>query len=110
MQDIIASLPAVFLTALLLSCIFYWIGGRIAPQGKKTPDKLSTYACGEEYSPNRLQLNVQNLFIYAVYFLIFDIIAFVLATSFTNPGLMPALYALITMSGVVFLFPLLETD
>ncbi len=108
MQDIIASLPVVFLSALIVSLIFYWIGGRIAPQGKRTLAKLSTYACGEEYSPRKLQFNVQRLFIYAVYFMIFDTLAFVLATSFVTPGLIPALYALITLCAVVFLLPLFK--
>ena len=40
MQDVIASLPFAFLTALVVSLIFYWIGGKIAPKGKKTADKV----------------------------------------------------------------------
>ena len=110
MQDSIVSLPVVFLTALAASLVFYWIGGRIAPHGKKTPAKLASYACGEEYPSEKLQLNVQRFFIYAVYFMIFDILAFILATSFTSPGLMPALYALITLSAVVLLLPLLKAS
>jgi NADH:ubiquinone oxidoreductase subunit 3 (subunit A) len=109
-QDIIASLPIVFLTALIVSLVFYWIGGKIAPKGKKTPGKLTTYACGEEYPPEKLQLNIQKFFIYAVYFMIFDILAFMLAVSFMSPGLIPALYALITLSAVVLLLPLLKLD
>jgi len=109
-QDSITSLPVVFLTALVASLIFYWVGGRIAPRGKKTPAKLAPYACGEEYPSEKLQLNVQRFFIYAVYFMIFDILAFILATSFTNPGLMPALYALINLSAVVLLLPLLKAS
>jgi len=108
MQDVVASLPIAFLTALVVSLVLYWIGGRIAPRGKRTPGKLATYACGEEYPPEKLQLNVQRFFIYAVYFMIFDILAFILATSFMSPGLMPALYAIITLSAVVLLLPLLK--
>lgn len=108
MQDIIASLPIVFLTALIISFVLYWVGGRIAPTGKKSPAKLATYACGEEYPAEKLQLNIQRFFIYAVYFMIFDILAFILATSFMNPGLIPILYALITLSAVMLLLPLLK--
>jgi len=110
LQDLIASLPIAFLTALIVSVVFYWIGGKIAPHGKKTPGKLATYACGEEYPSEKLQLNVQRFFIYAVYFMIFDILAFILATSFASPGLMPALYAVITLSAVVLLLPLLKAS
>ena len=108
MQDVIASLPIAFLTALVVSLIFYWIGGKIAPKGKKTADKLSTYACGEEFPAEKLQLNIQRFFIYAVYFMIFDILAFILATSFMSPGVVPALYAVITLSAVMLLLPLLK--
>jgi len=107
-QDVIASLPTAFLTALIVSLIFYWIGGRIAPKGKKTAGKLATYACGEEYPAEKLQLNIQKFFIYAVYFMIFDILAFILATSFMSPGIIPAIYALITLSAVMLLLPLLK--
>lgn len=100
----------VFLTALIVSLVFYWIGGKISPKGKKTPGKLATYACGEEYPPEKLQLNIQRFFIYAVYFMIFDILAFVLATSFVSPGIMPALYAIVTLSAVMLLLPLLKPD
>lgn len=108
MQDVIASLPIVFLTALTVSFFFYWIGGKIAPKGKKTPGKLATYACGEDFPPEKLQLNVQRFFIYAVYFMIFDILSFILAISFMNPGLLPALYAIVTLSAVILLLPLLK--
>ena len=108
MSSIITSLPFVFLMALIISLIFYWLGGRIAPRVAKSKGKLAPYACGEDFPAEKLQLNVESFFVYAVYFMIFDILAFILATSFVNPGIVPAFYAIITLFAVVVLLPLLK--
>lgn len=108
MASIISTLPFVLLVSLIITLIFYWVGGKIAPKGTKTPGKLAPYACGEDFPAEKLQMNVQNFFIYAVYFMIFDILAFVLAISFVNPGLMPAFFAIITLLAVILLLPLLK--
>lgn len=107
-QELFTSLPFVFLVSLATALLLYWYGGKISPRGSKNPGKLSQYACGEEVPAEKLQVNVERFFIYAVFFLVFDILAFMLATSLGSPGFMPALYAVITLLAVVLLLPMLK--
>jgi NADH:ubiquinone oxidoreductase subunit 3 (subunit A) len=107
-DGVLTSLPIVFIISLLVTLLLYWYGGRISPKVKSTVDKLAPYACGEEYPAQKLQVNVERFFIYAVFFLVFDILAFMLATSLGSPGIMPALYAGITLIAVIFLLPILK--
>jgi NADH:ubiquinone oxidoreductase subunit 3 (subunit A) len=107
--ELFTSLPFVFMISLVTSILLYWYGGRISPKVAKSPGKLSQYACGEEVPAQKLQVNVERFFIYAVYFLVFDILAFMLATSLGSPGFMPALYATITLLAVVLLLPMLKS-
>jgi len=107
-QEIFTSLPFAFLVSLATALLLYWYGGRISPKGSKVPGKFTQYACGEEVPAEKLQVNVERFFIYAVFFLVFDILAFMLATSLSSPGFMPALYAVITLLAVVLLLPMLR--
>lgn len=59
----------------------YVVGGRISPKGGSNRNKLLSYACGEKFPSVKLQFNLESFFIYAMYFLVFDVLAFVLATS-----------------------------
>ena len=106
--ELFTSLPFVFLVSLATALLLYWYGGRISAKGAKIPGKLSQYACGEELPAEKLQVNVERFFIYAVYFLVFDILAFMLATSVGNLGFIPALYAVITLLAVILLLPMLK--
>lgn len=106
MQEIFASLPFAFFVAVLLALCLYWWGGKISAKGKPSEGKLASYACGEDLPAEKLQVNLQNFFVYAVYFMIFDILAFMLATSLRNPGILPAAYALVLLLAVVMLMPL----
>jgi len=80
----------------------------IGAKGEKTEGKVAPYACGEDLLPLKLQVNAERFLIYAVYFLVFDILAFILATSLNTPGPFPAIYALIVLMAVVILLPLLR--
>jgi len=102
----LTSIPFIFALSLVVGLIFYAISVRVAPKGKKTPGKLAPYACGEDLPPLRLQVNVERFFLYAVFFMIFDILAVVLATSLARPGILPAVYALIVLGSVMLLVPL----
>jgi NADH:ubiquinone oxidoreductase subunit 3 (subunit A) len=104
--DLLVSLPFIFIVSILAGLAMYLLGGVIAPKGKKTVGKVAPYACGEELPPRKFQVDVKEFLIYAVYFLIFDIFAFTLATSLSTPGYFPAVYALIVLMAVVLLAPL----
>ena len=106
MQEVLTSIPFALLATVTLSVLLYLLGGRISAKAKPSTGKLAQYACGEELSSQKLQVNLQTFFVYAVYFLIFDILAFMLATSLASPGLLPAMYTLVLLFAVVMLLPL----
>ncbi|MEA3345725.1 MAG: hypothetical protein U9Q78_05700 [Chloroflexota bacterium] len=100
------AVPSAFVYSLLVALLLYWIGGKISVKGKVTSGKLTSYACGEDLPADKLEVNERGFFIFWVYFLIFDILAFILATSLSHPGLIPALYAAISLLAILMLFPL----
>ena len=100
------SLPFIFFLSLIIGLLLYWVGGKIGAKGYKSRDKLAPYACGEDLPPSKLQVNAEKFLVYAVYFLIFDILAFIIATSLNAPGYFPAIYAAIVLMAIVILLPL----
>ncbi|MCW3986261.1 MAG: NADH-quinone oxidoreductase subunit A [Candidatus Bathyarchaeota archaeon] len=106
--DLLISLPLIFSLSIVVGLILYLVGWMIGAKGEKTEGKVAPYACGEDLLPLKLQVNAERFLIYAVYFLVFDILAFILATSLNTPGPFPAIYALIVLMAVVILLPLLR--
>lgn len=104
--DLLISLPFIFFLCLVVGLILYLVGGIAGARGEKSADKVAPYACGENLPPRKLQVDVERFLIYGVYFLIFDILAFILATSLSTPGFFPAIYAIIVLMAVVVLLPL----
>ncbi|NHJ48828.1 MAG: NADH-quinone oxidoreductase subunit A [Asgard group archaeon] len=92
---------------LLAVILLYLLGRGLAPH-KPTPEKLKSYACGEDMSGSQSQF-YPNSFIYAIYFTIFDILAFVIATAMVTltQGIefsaIAAIFAGIGLLGVVTL-------
>jgi NADH:ubiquinone oxidoreductase subunit 3 (subunit A) len=106
LTDLLTSLPFIFLLSLLFALIFYLVGRKVGARGKETANKVAPYACGEDLPARKHQIDVERFLVYAVYFLIFDILAFILATSLNTPGIFPVLYSLIVLMAVVVLLPL----
>ena len=104
--DLLISVPFVFFLSLMVGLILYWFGGRIGAKGEKSREKVSPYVCGEDLPPHKLQVDAERFLIYAVYFLIFDILVFILATSLSTPGYFPAIYAFIVLLAIIVLRPL----
>lgn len=92
---------------LIAVVLLYLLGRRIAPRNP-TPAKLKSYACGEDMEGGQAQF-YPNAFIFAIYFTIFDILAFVLATAMVtlDQGMeytaIPAIFAGIGLLGVLTL-------
>lgn len=101
-------LPVVFGFSIALMLLIYWVGGKISTKGglKNTPGKTAPYACGEDLPAEELKVDLERFFVFAVYFLIFDVLAFILATSFPAMGLVPIVYCLIVLMAVVMLLSL----
>lgn len=96
-------LPAVFCFCVIVMLLIYWFGGKIsAKPGKGSAvGKTAPYACGEDLPSEELKVDLDRFFIFAVYFLIFDVFAFILATSYDSLGLVPVVYTLIVLIAVL---------
>lgn len=102
--------PVVFGLCLLVALVVYWLGGKTRFKGKTTPGEVAIYSCGENLPGGKLQIDEGIFFIFCAYFLIFDILAFIIATSLGRPGFLPALYAAIALCVITLLFPLRRMD
>jgi len=91
--------------ALLVGLIIVAFGNELAIKGPDTEGKLAPYACGEPVPATKVRINVENFFIYAVYFMIFDVLGFVLATTVSQPVnlLLPLFYAGTSLVSIVTL-------
>lgn len=91
--------------SLIVALIFLAVGVRIAAKGRDTPGKFAPYACGEDLPPERVMVDVEEFFIYAVYFMIFDILAFILATTIARPTniFLPILFAGASLLSIIVL-------
>jgi len=106
--DLLVSLPFIFFVSILTALGIYLLGWMVAAKGKESEGKFAPYACGEELPSRKFQVDLREFLIYAVYFLIFDIFAFTLATSLSlsTPSYFPTVYALIVLTAVIILAPL----
>jgi NADH:ubiquinone oxidoreductase subunit 3 (subunit A) len=93
-------LPIVFGVSLIVALIIYRIGGRLAPKSTQSADKNAAYNCGEPGSVKEAKLDSDRFLTFAVYFLIFDMVAFVTMTSFYATDFLPVAYALIVLVAV----------
>jgi len=93
-------LPLVFIVSLSTALIIYGVGGRLSPKSKPTREQTSSYSCGEIAPAKEAKLDLERFLTYAVYFLIFDVLAFVTMTSFYASDFMPVLYSLIALVAV----------
>jgi NADH:ubiquinone oxidoreductase subunit 3 (subunit A) len=103
MNNLLLSLPFIFLVSLGISILLYLIGTVISPKTKKTKGKLAPYACGEELPPRKFQVNIRSFFLYVTYFMIFDISAFLLAMSFSVHGPYPVIFGAVIILALVWL-------
>ena len=100
-------IPIGFLIVFIAVVVLWAWGKRVAPPARKEGEAVTSYACGEEQSVIRTQFRI-NWFYYAVYFMIFDIIAFILAMGAFTLGTYPAvlatvLYGVVSIVAVVML-------
>lgn len=93
-------LPLVFGVSLVTALLIYWIGGRISAKGAKTKAKTAPYSCGEEGPVGEVKVDLERFLTFAVYFLIFDVLAFVIVTSVYSTGILPVAYSLIVLTAV----------
>jgi NADH:ubiquinone oxidoreductase subunit 3 (subunit A) len=104
MDSVSFLLPVVFGVSLVIAAAIYLIGGRVKPKvSSQDVRKTESYACGEVLPVQELRVDLERFLIFAVYFLIFDVLAFTIATSFFALGLTPAIYSLVVLAAVAML-------
>lgn len=105
-DDMLFLLPAIFGVAVVVALVIYWIGGRISPKNVvQTVGKTAPYACGEDLPAEEMKIDLERFLVFAVYFLIFDVFAFLIATTFYATGFVPdaVAYSLIVLVSVAML-------
>jgi NADH:ubiquinone oxidoreductase subunit 3 (subunit A) len=102
-SDIPLVLPLVFGVSLLVALIIYLVGGKISAKGSALPGKTAPYVCGENEVLPEVKVGLERFLTFAVYFLIFDVLAFVMVTAFYNLGFMPIIYSLVVLMSVAML-------
>jgi NADH:ubiquinone oxidoreductase subunit 3 (subunit A) len=93
-------LPIVFAIALIVTLLIYYAGGRLAPKSSQSIGKNAAYNCGEAGSPKEAKLDLERFLTYAIYFLIFDVVAFVTMTSYYATDYLPVVYSLVVLASV----------
>ena len=91
--------------AFAVALFIMGIGNEVSAKSPDTLGKLAPYACGEPVPATKVRINVENFFVYAVYFMIFDVLGFVLATTISRPVnlLLPLFYAGASLVSIVTL-------
>ncbi|MGQ9781616.1 MAG: NADH-quinone oxidoreductase subunit A [Nitrososphaeria archaeon] len=70
----------IFLVALVVAAIIFWIGAETSPKVPRTGDKVLPYAGGEKVEHELVPVSIK-LFDYALLFIIFDVISLLLVFS-----------------------------
>lgn len=106
MSNFVLSISFIFILSLTFSVLLYLMGSVVSPKVKGTVGKLAPYACGEDLPAKKVQVNVRSFFLYITFFMVFDISAFILATSFGSQGFYPVLFSAIILLAVTTLLPI----
>jgi NADH:ubiquinone oxidoreductase subunit 3 (subunit A) len=94
-------LPIIFGISLAIASAIYLVSGRISARGgSPNTGKTAPYACGEDLPAEEVKVDLERFLVFAVYFLVFDVLAFVIATSFFSVGLVPIAYSLVVLMAV----------
>ena len=92
-----------FAFSLSIGLIIYWIGGKASAKTKQqNKEKVIPYACGEEPPKiSEVRINLERFFIFTIYFLIFDVFAFLIAISWSSTWFYPTIYSIIVFLAVL---------
>jgi len=102
-ENLILAAPIAFIIVLVIYLLMYLTGNKIAPKHEHTPGELAPYACGEDFPAEYIQMGIQ-LYRFALYFVIFDVAAFILAVAANAPLISFILY-LVVLFAALFAIP-----
>ena len=96
-MDLATGFTLVIVLSLLAAAVILYIGRKAAPKARRIGGAVESYACGEPaFLGGKVQFNLE-LFNYALYFMLFDIVGFILFLSFANPSIIIILYLIMTL-------------
>ncbi len=98
--SVLLSPPVAFTVVLIVLTVFYLVAGKFSPSVRKSREKLSTYACGENIPGFKFQFGYNLFFIFGLFFTIMHVTALVIATL---PAVSPAVYFGIFYLAAIFL-------
>jgi NADH:ubiquinone oxidoreductase subunit 3 (subunit A) len=106
-MDLVLAIPLIFGISFLVGILIYLAGSHVSARiPRKTQLGFTPYACGEAFLTTKLQVNLENFFLYLSFFLIFDVAAFLLVLSYERPGFYPIIFCLVIIVNISTLFPL----
>ncbi len=106
-MDLVLTVPLVFGISFLTGVLIYLTGSKVSARfPRKTQLGFTPFACGESFPASKLQVNLDNFFLYLAFFLIFDVAAFLLVLSYENPGFYPIIFCLVIILNISTLLPL----
>jgi NADH:ubiquinone oxidoreductase subunit 3 (subunit A) len=82
---ILLSPPIVFVVALGIGLLLYWLGRAMAPKTNMTSGKAAPYACGEDAPMAKAQMSYRLFYSLAIFFTVLHVAALVVATLPTGP-------------------------
>lgn len=107
MMDPVLAIPLIFGISFLVGILIYHAGSHVSARiPRKTQLGFTPYACGEAFPATKLQVNLENFFLYLSFFLIFDVAAFLLVLSYESPGFYPIIFCLVIIVNISTLIPL----
>ena len=95
--DLVIGFTLVIVLSLLFAAIILLIGRSVAPEARLFGGDVESYACGEPtFLGGKVQFNLE-LFNYALFFMLFDIVGFILFLSWANPSIIVVVYLIMTL-------------
>ncbi len=101
-MDLILGFIMILILSFLFAGVILLLGRSVAPPARQVGPAVESYACGEpSFLGGKVQFHLQ-LFNYALYFMLFDIIGFMLFLSWSNPGIVVITYLLIALVAAAY--------
>ena len=101
-MDLVLGFILVFAMSLLFAGVIVLLGRSVAPPTRTSGGAVDSYACGEPaFLGGKVQFQLE-LFNFALYFMLFDILGFILFLSWGNPGVVVIGYLTIALLAAAY--------
>ncbi len=101
-MDLVLGFVMVLLMSVLFVGAIVLIGRSVAPPARKSGPATESYACGEpSFLGGKVQFHLE-LFNFALYFMLFDILGFILFLSWSAPGPVVIAYLVVALVAAAY--------